>query len=216
MALISVITPSIRPQHLDLAQRCLEAQTNQDFEWHVEIGFPSRGFTLPSDWNKLLRRCRGGIVVLYQDCISIPADALERIAALDHTRTAYTYPVGKQQGERVQWEWRRHWQQVHGNELLPPHQWEIDLASAPIALFQDVGGFDEAFNDGWSWENVEIAWRAEQAGYRFSVSSATEGVALDHDALTEHPFRNKRENNDRRANETRMAAINGHWQLTYL
>jgi hypothetical protein len=212
---ISVITPSIRPQYLDRTQRTLEQQTFQDFEWLTEIGLRNRGFTLPSDWNKLLRRAQGDIIVMLQDCITLPADALEQIAALDHTKRAYTYPL--QKIDDGSYDWRKHTIEARGTAELPSsNYWEIDLASAPLSLFQDVGGFDEAFNQGWSWENVEIAWRAEAAGYHFSVSHATEGKVFSHDTIIEHPFRNKLPNNDGRANETRRRAQRGDYKLAYL
>lgn len=212
---ISVITPSIRPKYLDIAQECLENQTFQDFEWLVEVDLRNRGYQLPSAWNKLLSRAQGDIIVMYQDCIKIDNDFLEKIANKDHNKKAYTYPLGKVMNfadEKIQWDWRNYFD----SRPIEPFQWEIDIASAPKELFYDVGGFDEEFNKGWSWENVEIAYRAEQAGYTFYVDNEIKGLALDHDALEENPFRNKRENNDKRANETRFRAINGDWKLDYL
>lgn len=211
---LSVITPSIRPQYLDITQKTLEAQTFQDFEFHVDIGLRNRGFGLPSDWNKLLRRCKGDIVVMLQDCISIPPDALQRISELSHAKTGYTYPLKKMpQGS---YDWRKYRAEALGTEKLTPNMWEIDLASAPLSLFHDVGGFDEDFNNGWSWENVEIAYRAQAAGYKFYVSHATEGEALDHDAIIENPWRNKLPNNDKRANAARLRAEHGDFKLNYL
>lgn len=213
---LSVVTPSIRPHYLDITQKCLELQTYSNFEWLVEVGLRRNGFTLPKDWNKLIRRASGDIVVILQDCIAIPHDALERIAALPHDRMAYTYPVGKTQGDgNVQWDWRKVKEDATGPELTA-NLWEIDYASAPTSMFFEVGGFDEDFCNGWSWENVEIAWRAFYAGYKFCVSRVTEGVALDHDAKAPHPFRNKLENNDQRANETRKRAERGDFRLSFL
>lgn len=209
---ISVITPSIRPSYLDITQKCLEAQTFQYFEWLVEIGRPSQGFTLPSDFNKMLRRATGDIVVVLQDCIVIPSDALASIVSLDHANTAYTYAVIKE-GKA---DWRATRLKAIGDDNITPNMWEIDLASAPLSLFKDVGGFDEDFNNGWSWENVEIAWRAAAAHYRFKLSNITEGHAIDHDAKEPHPFRNKVENNDKRANQTRIRAEHGLYKLGFV
>jgi hypothetical protein len=213
MARLSILTPSIRPQFLDRTQRTLEQQTFTDFEWLVEIGLRTGGFTLPSDMNRMLRRARGDIVLILQDCITVPPDALEKIAGLDHSRKAYTYPL--QRIDDGGYDWRKYKAEATGVELTP-NQWETDLASAPLSLFEDIGGYDEDFNNGWSWDNVEVAWRAGAAGYKFEVSRITEGKAFSHDTVIEHPFRNKRENNDKRANETRKRAERGDFKLSYL
>lgn len=205
--MITVITPSIRPQYLDITQKCLESQTFQDFEWIVEVGLPGRGFTLPRDMNRMLARAKGDIIVSLQDCISIPPDALERVAALNFDHTAYTFPIGKE----GTFDWR-----MGAERDITPNEWEIDLAAAPRNLFYDVGGFDEAFCNGWSWENVEIAWRAEAAGYSFKVSHAMVGDAIDHDTHIPHPFRTSLPLNAPKANEAMEKARRGQYKLGYL
>ena len=209
--MISVITPSIRPQYLNITQECLEAQTFQDFEWLVEIGLRHRGFMLPTDMNKMLRRAKGDRVVMLQDCIHILPNALEKIASMPNEFT--TFPVGKvkELGQEPQWDWR-----ASRTGKIHPHEWEADLASAPTQAFFDIGGYDEEFNKGWSWDNVEVGWRAQAAGYTFRCDNTVRGIAIDHDALTPNPFRNKLENNDRRANETRIKAEHGIYKLGYI
>jgi hypothetical protein len=212
--MLSVITPSIRPQFLDGTQQTLEHQTYQDFEWLVEIGLRNRGCSLSKDFNKMLKRARGDIIVILQDCMVIPIDSLQRIAALDHEKKAYTYPVAK----GGKFDWRKYRTTALGPDKakLTANQWEIDFASAPRSLFYDVGGFDERFDEGWSWENVEIGWRATFSGYEFYVSQEAEALAVDHDKLLEHPWRNKRPNNDQKANETWRRAERGDFKLSYL
>ena len=207
--MISIITPSIRPQYLDITQRTLEAQTFKDFEWLVDVGLHTEGFTLPKAFNRLIRAAKGDTIVILQDCISIPEDALERISHLPLEKKAYTFPVVIE-GRK---DWRSH---SFGVRQLTPNQWEIDFAVAPRDMFYDVGGFDEAFCDGWGWDNVELGWRAGAAGYDFLSSDATHGDAIDHDKLIEHPFRNKLKNNDWRAEETRWKAAHGDYKLNFL
>lgn len=205
--MISVITPSIRPQYLHITQKCLEEQTDQDFEWLVDVGLKNRGFTLPRDWNSLLRRAKGERVFILQDCISIPPDAIAKIRNLDLEKKAYTFPISK----AGVYDWRK-----AEEKKLTPNEWEADLAYAPLSMFYDVGGFDEEFCNGWSWENVELAWRAEAAGYSFYNSHVIEGTAVDHDAELLHPFRNSLPKNDRKANQTMEKARRGEYKLHYL
>lgn len=205
---ISVVTPSIRPQYLNITQKALENQTDQDFEWLVDIGLTNRGFTLPKDWNNLLRRAKGDIIFVLQDCIDIPIDAIEKIRALDFEYKTYTFPILK---TGTGYDWRKSEErEITGN------MWEIDLAAAPKSLFYDVGGFDETFCEGWSWENVEIAWRAEAAGYKFLLSHAIEGTAIDHDKEIKHPFRDSLPKNDAKANTTFNLARRGTYKKDYL
>lgn len=213
MPKISVITPSIRPEYLNITQSDLENQTFQDFEWLTEIGLRNRGYLLSTDLNKMLRRAKGEIVVMLQDCIHIEKDILQKIVdSYDGTFT--TYPVGKvmKLEEDPKWDWRKH----RPEREIDPHYWEADFASAPLEAFYKIGGYDEEYDKGWSWENVGLAWRAHYAGYKFRNNPDIISVAIDHDALSENPFRFTRVNNDKRSNETRALAELGKWKLNYL
>jgi hypothetical protein len=208
---ISVLTPSIRPQYLDITQKSLEKQTYTDFEWLVEVGLHGQGFTMPQDMNKMLRRAKGDIIVSLQDCIEIPADALAYVASLDHEKKAYTYPVSK----NGKFDWRKARPDIDPSPLTG-NMWEIDFASAPKSLFFDIGGFDERYSEGWSFDNVEVGWRAAAAGYTFYADNKTQGNAIDHDALVEHPHRSSLPFNAQRSQETARNAERGMYKLSYL
>lgn len=142
---------------------------------------------------------------MLQDCIDIDEFALEDIDRLENK--FYTFPVIKD-GKT---DWR-----VNRTGTITPNMWEADFACGPTQGFYDVGGYDEEFNKGWSWENVEIAWRLQAAGYKFYCEPSIVGYAIDHDAEIEHPFRNKLGNNDKRAEETRHRASRGDYKLDYV
>jgi len=211
--MLSILTPSIRPEYLNITQECLEQQTFQDFEWLAEIGLRNQGFTLPSDMNKMLRRAKGDRIVSLQDCIQILPNALEKINALPNEM--YTFPVGQvtEFGQSPTWDWRDE-EKFEGE--ITPNLWEADFACGPLQAFIDVGGYDEEFNKGWSWDNVEIAWRIERSGRKFYSNRSIRGIAIAHDKLQEHPFRKTKELNDKRADETRKRASRGDYKLTYL
>jgi hypothetical protein len=209
--MLSLVVPSIRPEYLYITQEALEKQTFTDFEVLVEMGLRNRGFTLPTDLNKMLRRAKGERIVMLQDCITIEPDALERINNLPNEM--YTFPVGQVMkfGDAPQWDWRK---ETTGE--VPAHAWEADFACGPTQAFFDVGGYDEVFCNGWSWDNVEIGWRIAATGRKILCDPSICGVALKHDSLREHPFRNKLVNNDKRAEETRRKASRGEYKLDYL
>lgn len=212
MSKISVITPSIRPEYLNITQECLENQTFTDFEWLVEVGLRNRGFTLPSDLNKMLKRAGGDRIVMLQDCIKIDNDALERIDAL--TNDLWTFPVGQVTafGDKPEWDWR----ELKGGPLIGAHYWEADFASAPKQAFFDIGGYDEEFNKGWSWDNVEVARRMYRAGYTGYCEPTIRGISIRHDKITTHPFRFTRESNAERAKESWDRCERGDYKLSYL
>lgn len=217
MPRISVITPTIRPQFLDITKKCLEEQTFSDFEWIIEPGLTRWGYTLPKDWNKALGKAKGEIVVMLQDCIKIEPDFLEKLDTLhkESPNSLFTFPVGKVNdfSENPNWDWRKSGERREVN----PFEWEIDLASAPLEVFYEVGGFDERFCEGWSWENCEIAYRINALKkYKFEVIPNIEGIAIDHDFVEDDSFRNKLPNNDKRANQTRILAEMGDYKLDYL
>lgn len=213
---VSVLTPSIRPEYLDITQECLEKQTSQDFEWHIELGLRNRGFSLSRDLNKLLRRSQGEIIVMLQDCIRVEDNFIEECIKLydQYPDTFITLPVGKvlKFEEDPKFDWRAY------KEIreIPPQNWEADLAIAPRKAFYHIGGYDERYDEGWSWENCGIAYRAEKAGYKFLCVPDIKGVAIDHDALKPNPFRYSRQNNDKRALETLRLAQEGNYKLDYL
>lgn len=178
-------------------------QTNQEFEWLVQIGFPNK-HTLSKDLNDLIRRAKGDKILILQDCISLEPDFLEKIQDID---VPTTFPVIK--------EGHKDWRCFVDGEI-EPFRWEADLAVSPTKMFFDVGGFDETFDEGWSWDNVEIAWRAKSAGYKFYCNSQLVGNAIDHDKEILHPFRNTLKPNDWRANETMRQAEIGKYKLNYL
>jgi hypothetical protein len=209
--MISVLTPSIRPEFLNITQECLEQQTFTDFEWLVEVGLRNRGFMLPTDLNKMLARAKGDRIVMLQDCISILPNALERINALPNNMI--TFPVGQtlKMDEAVEWDWR-----VDEAGMIPPEAWEADFACAPTEAFFEVGGYDERYNQGWSWDNVEIAYRIRATGRLQYCYPGIRGISLKHDQMRENPFRNKLPNNDKKSQETKYRADRGDFKLDYL
>lgn len=207
---ITVITPTIRPQFLQITKDTLAQQTFRDFEHIVVEGDPANGFTLPKDYNKAIREAKGDIIVSLQDCIEIPETALERIAELSHEHTAYSFPVVKM-GQKPDWRFFK-----EDMDEVDMQHWEIDFGSASKKMFFDVGGFDEEYCDGWSCDNVELAVRAYHAGYTFRVKHPPAGVALDHDAIMEHPFRTTLRHNGWRLRETMNRALEGDWKKNYL
>lgn len=189
--MISVITPTIRPEGLEIVKKCLEEQTYRDFEWLVEVGLPKKdGHDLNRAFNRMLKRAKGDLIVIYQDYIKIESDTLSKVWAKHQEKpdVFFTCPVGKTlDWENVTWDWRNN----PDNKEISWQQWEIDLGFAPKKALFEIGGFDEELDTYWSFDNPNVAYRAFLAGYKFENTQDIRGIAYDHDAKIPHPFREK-------------------------
>lgn len=186
--MISIITPSIRPKGLAITQKCLAEQTYQDFEWLVEIGIPTRGCDLSRAFNRMLKRAKGDWIVILEDYIRIKQDGIEKFLEMAGPKTLITGAVGMTLNWKdVKWDWR---ERGEFKEVDYRH-WEIDWAFGPREAFEAVGGFEEEYDQFWSIENVEIAFRMSQLGYKFYVMPENKALQYDHDKIFKHPFREK-------------------------
>lgn len=186
---VSVICPTIRPQGLEITRECLLNQTFKDFEFLVDINWTGK-HDLNASYNRLIKRAQGELVVSLQDYIKIEPDALEKIWQVyqDNPDTFITYPVGKVNNNKYEgkpkWDWR-----INPQSNMDWRMWEIDFASCPKNALYNIGGFDEEIDGHWSMDNVNVGCRADLAGYKFKHIPEIQGIAYDHDAFIEHPFR---------------------------
>jgi len=188
MTLISIITPSIRPKGLAITQKCLSEQTIQEFEWLVEIGIPRRGCDLSRALNRMLKRAKGKWVIVLQDYIKIKPDGLDKFLKIANEKELYTGDVGMTlDWKNVKWDWR----EIGEFREVDYRRWEMDWAFGPLKAFKDVGGFEEEYDNFWSNENVEIAYRMSKLGYKFYVMPENKALQYNHDKVFKHPFRDK-------------------------
>ena len=152
---------------------------------------------------------------MWQDWIKAPPEALQNFWDLyqKYPNTFITCPVGKTDDwENIRWDWRK------AGEIreIKPIEWEADFACVPLLALRDIGGYDERFDEGWSWENVNLAQRAHVAGYKFIVAPGNTSMAFNHDKTETHPFRGKKENGDLANNIFRNEISQNNWRLDYL
>lgn len=182
---ISVITPSIRPEGLKIVQECLKNQTFTDFEWLVEVGLGNK-HDLNNAFNKMLKRASGELIVFYQDYIKIENDGLEKFWNEYQKDKTYliTAPVGKSDDyTNPKYDWR-----AYKYEDIGFQGWEIDWGACPKSILFEIGGFNEDLDKYWSFDNVDVAYRALKHGYKFKCID-NKSVAKDHDKTEKHPFR---------------------------
>lgn len=187
MPKITVCTPSIRPAGLEILQKCLKEQTFTDFEWVQDIGLGTK-HDLNQAWNRMLRRANGELIVFLQDYIKIEPEGLQRFwdAYQANPRTMFTAAVGKSNNldfTSPKWDWRN----IKKGEI-DYTRCEMDWGAAPLAVFKEIGGFDEELDNFWSMDNVSVCKRADMFGWKF-MNIENPAIAYDHDAFIEHPFR---------------------------
>ena len=176
----------------------MKAQTFDDYEWLIEYS-TGKEHTLNRDFNSMLRRARGELVVFAEDWEAFKPDGLSKFwqAYLDHPKCFFTAPVPKSpgyfelQGElyfdaNLEPEWRSncpgfcHWR-----------NWEIDWGAAPLQALKDLGGFDEYMDQKFGNDNTSVSYRAMREGWSFWNVIDNPAVALMHDRLWKHPFRDR-------------------------
>lgn len=216
---ISVLTPSIRCNGLEIVRIGLLQQTFKDFEWLTEINVSGK-HDLNAAYNRMLKRATGELVVSLQDYIKINPDFLQKWweAYIENPDTFMTAPVGKvdnlNYGGDTKWDWRAYRNDETTNiRDCEWNCWEIDNGAAPLAALKAIGGFDEALDGHWSADNVNVGCRAQLAGYTFKCLFNNPGLAYDHDAFIPHPFR---DSFDGSFNTKRMAMFRGGMTLPAL
>lgn len=138
--------------------------------------------------NRMIARAHGEWIISVQDFIEIPEGALDYIASLEPA--FYTFPVGKisADSDEPRWDWRIskdgdiHWQ-----------EWEICFGAAPREWLIAIGGFDEQLDQAWGFDNVNVGFRAYEAGYPLKCDPTLRAIALDHDAFMPHPLKAQRD-----------------------
>jgi len=215
MPKISVLTPTIRPEGLKPVMASLEKQVFKDYEWQVEVGMPWKGHDLNAAMNRMLRRAKGELIVIIQDYITFPSFALGEMWTQHEAEPLafITYPMGKLDAKtgdiKYDWRYKGDYRRIAGFE------WETDFAMAPLQMFKAIGGYDEEYDAGWSWDNASVGIRGELAGYVPACNPAILAAAVDHDALFPHPFRGKNENGDLHQRREKVYR-DGGWKLNYL
>lgn len=193
---ISVLTPTMRPESLADMADTLKKQTfdKDEFEWIVDINISGKN-DLEKAFNRMTKRSRGELIVILEDYTRILPDGLERFwkAYQEHPDTLFTAPLGKvtEWGDPVRWDWRATKQDPSQTDYTDClwQTWEIDWGCVPRKVLFEIGGFDEELDKYWACGNVNVAYRAFLAGYKFKCLFTNPAVAYDHDAHMPHPFR---------------------------
>lgn len=193
----SVLTVSKRTGWENDALQQILKQTVNPKEW-VIVAEDSAGIELPEsiklNWklieappkirlsnlnaslNAGLRRIKSDYVIFYQDFIGLPRDCFEKLLNLSDERTFVTTCTPNYDGSD---------DGRYTGQNIPrpcrPEEWEANVAIAPMKVLRELGGFDEEYDNGWSWDNVNIAQRAAMLGCQFILDESNRPKLYPHE-----------------------------------
>lgn len=208
--MISVITPSVRPETLPIVEKCLKRQDFTDWEWivtspvEVDTVKPTlllkdppkeRGdfWSLCKGWNQAYAHAKGELIVNIQDGIWFPPDTLIKLwyrylkqprilvsAVGDHYD--HLDEIGVPEG--LVWSDPRKNSKI-SFEDSPPSEIEMTLCSVPKQALVECGGIDEIYDTCCGVQEKEMCWRLNKMNWDFYVDRTIEYKALHHPRLTE-------------------------------
>lgn len=201
ITVISVLTPTIRPEGLEIVNKALKRQTFKDFEWLIGSPFePGYGtwvkddfeggyWTLNRMYNKLIKQCKGDVVVSWQDYTFAKPDTLERFFThyLSDPKTLVS-AVGNKYTEvypelgEITWKDPRERDDQGSYYYCFFNDIEWNLCLCPKSALYEVGGFDEKLDFlGFGMDGYGVNERLSLiGGYEFALDQAIKSYSLSH------------------------------------
>lgn len=212
--MISVITPSCRPEMLPIVQKCLKRQDfDGEVEWivtspkkyHKEMTVtpsllledpPRRSsdvWSLCKAWNQAYAHAKGELIVNIQDGIWFPPDTLSKLW-FDYQRfprylvstVGHQYSLLDDLGkpDNIFW-FDPRWKDMTGLEDVPPSEMEMTLCSIPKQALIECGGIDEIYDTCYGCQEKEMCWRLNRMNWDFYIDHGIEYRAIHHPRLTD-------------------------------
>jgi len=203
---ISVITPSVRKEGLDIVAECLRKQTFDEWEWLVCSPFkppqpalwipepkkrPGDYYNLNKAWNAMFKHSVGYLIVSIVDLLWFPPDTLERLwnHFLNSPKTCVG-AIGHQykeiidgKPEGIVWQDPRARTDQGSFWEIKPIDLELCVASLPRKGVLEVGGVDPEWDKYCALSEKEMLIRMDKLGYRFYIDATIEYRALKHPRL---------------------------------
>lgn len=190
----TVLTVSKRTGWEKGAQKSIRRQTTKPRRWVTvtenelsfdlklpyPITFDAPFHATPSNLNKSLneglKHIHTDYVIFYQDFIDLPKDCFSKLMKLADSRTFVTTCTPNYDGSDDS-----RYLGVDQPRPCRPEEWETNVALAPMDMIRALGGFDERLDEGWSWDNVNLAKRAAMLGARFIIDESNRPILLPHE-----------------------------------
>ena len=195
MKTFSVLTVSKRTGWEKIAMKSIRRQTIQPKNWvivtefdDVEIPGPNGTITvcaspsrtklsnLNASLNEGLRHIDTDYIIFYQDFIDLPEDCFEKLLELATPKTFVTTCTPNYDGTDD-----GRYTGVDMPRPCRPEEWEANVSVSPMQFLRELGGFDEEYDWGWSWDNVNVAERAAMLGAKFILDESNRPKLYPHE-----------------------------------
>lgn len=199
MKSFSVLTVSVRTGWEDIANQSVRAQTAQPEAWYLvsplyesfnkcnatPIQEPKKTklSNLNAALNEGLRFINTDYVIFYQDYISLDEDCFQKLLDLADEDTFVTTCTPNYDGSND-----GRWTNINDVRECEAREWEANVAIAPMGVIKELGGFDEDYDNAWSWDNVNLAERAEMLGCKFLIDETNRPTLYPHDKPKDLPL----------------------------
>jgi hypothetical protein len=188
--MISVITPSVRPEGLRLVEKALNRQVFRDFEWIVnDKRYEGRYWGVYRAYNDLVRQAKGDLLISWQDHTFADPDCLEKfwlhyqqepktiVSGVGNKYSDETFMVKTWQDPRERTDQGTYYKCF-------PNDIELNLASFPRESIYAVGGFDEYMDFYSSLCGLDVLQRLDAlGGYDFKLDQTIKSYSTEHGRL---------------------------------
>lgn len=220
MKTFSVLTVSKRTGWDTDASKCIDSQTILPDEWIIVseealnplntdgrvprtlLRAPKKTklSNLNASLNEGLRHITTDYVIFYQDFIDLKENCFEKLLALATPDTLVTTCTPNYDGSDDS-----RYLGIDGPRPCIPDEWEANVSIAPMGIIKKLGGFDEEYDWGWSWDNVNLAQRAAMLGCKFILDESNRPKLYPHEMSSHRTL----PLNALRHHETMMKISNG-------
>jgi glycosyltransferase involved in cell wall biosynthesis len=210
-AMISIITPTTRPEMLPIIQKCLRRQDFEDWEWIIVspkdintvkptllLKDPPKEkgdfWTLCKGWNTAYAHAKGDLIVNIQDGIWFPPDVLSKFwFHYQNQPRILVSAIGHQYDEfdDLGMPTNKIWHDPRSKtgitfEEVPPSEMEMVMCSIPKTAILECGGIDEEYDTCNGAQEKEMCWRLNKMNWDFYIDHTIEYRAIHHPRLTEN------------------------------
>jgi len=206
--MISIITPTVRPEGLAQVRKSLKRQTYKDFEWiiitpnikEMMLDFPVKArvledppkksgdyWTFNKAMNKAVANAKGDLIISIQDYTEFSPEGLEKFwyfftHGYDKALVSGVGDKINLNGQKVWVDPRKRTDQGTFYECYP-NDIEFNYCSVPKKAFYEVGGMDEALDKYAGMDHISLQERLDEVGYKFYLDQTNETTSLVHDRL---------------------------------